>query len=57
MIKCDSIPNCFTMLEHSAIQYQNSQTYEELEEERLLDEVIDETGTVPCTSEGGDKKS
>ncbi len=29
----------------------------ELEEERLLNEVIDETGTVPCASEGGDKMS
>ncbi len=46
-----------TVLEHKATQYQNSQTYEELEEERLLDEVIDETGTVPCASEGGDKMS
>jgi hypothetical protein len=26
-----------------------------LEEERLLDEVIDETGMVPCASKGGDK--
>ena len=41
-----------TVLEHRAIQYQNSQTYEELEEERLLKEVIDETGTVPCANEG-----
>jgi hypothetical protein len=46
-----------TALEHRAIQYQNSLTYKELEDERLLDEVIDETGTVPCASEGGDKKS
>ncbi len=44
-----------TALEHRAIQYQSSRTYDELEEERLLDEVIDETGMVPCTSEGGDK--
>jgi hypothetical protein len=28
-----------------------------LEDKRLLDEVIDETGTAPCTSEGGGKKS
>ncbi len=46
-----------TPLEHRAIQYQNSQTYKELEEEILLNEVIDETGMVPCTSEGGDEKS
>ncbi len=45
-----------TPLEHRAIGYQNSWAYEELEE-RLLDEVIDETGTVPCASEGGDEKS
>jgi hypothetical protein len=46
-----------TTLEHRAIRYQNSRTYEELEDKRLLNEVIDETGTVPCTSEGGGKKS
>jgi hypothetical protein len=45
-----------TVLEHRAIRYQNSLTYEELEDKRLLDEVIDETGTVSCTSEGGGKR-
>jgi hypothetical protein len=46
-----------TALEHRAIRYQNSRTYEELEDKRLLDEVIDKTGTVPCASEGGGKQS
>jgi hypothetical protein len=46
-----------TALEHRAIRYQNSRTYEELEDKRLLNEVIDGTGTVPCASEGGGKKS
>ncbi len=46
-----------TALEHRAIRYQNSQTYEELKDERLLNEVIVETGMVPCASEGGGKKS
>jgi hypothetical protein len=46
-----------TALEHRAIRYQNNQTYEELEDKRLINEAIDETGTVPCASEGGGKKS
>jgi hypothetical protein len=46
-----------TALEHRAIRYQNSRTYEESEDKRLLNEIIDETGMVPCMSEGGGKKS
>jgi hypothetical protein len=39
------------------LQYQNSKTYEELEDKRLLDKVINEMGTVPCANVGGDKAS
>jgi hypothetical protein len=46
-----------TALEQRALCYQNSKSYEELEEERLLGEAINETGTVPCANVGGDKKS
>jgi hypothetical protein len=35
-----------TALKQRAAQYQNSQTYEELEDEQLLDEAIDETGMI-----------
>ncbi len=37
--------------------YQNSKSYEELGEEILLDEAINEMGTVPCANVGGDKES
>ncbi len=40
--------NVLTALEHRALRYQNIKSFEELEDERLLDEAIDETGTVPC---------
>ncbi len=46
-----------TALEQRALWYQNSKTYEELEDKRLLDEAINETGTVPCANVGGDKAS
>jgi hypothetical protein len=49
--------NVLTMLDHRALCYQNSKSYEELEDERLLDEAIDETGTVPCPTAGGDEES
>jgi hypothetical protein len=39
-----------TVLEQWVHQYQESQSYEELEDERLLDEAIDETGTVAAPS-------
>jgi hypothetical protein len=39
--------NVLTALEHRALRYKNSKSYEELEDERLLDEAIDETGIVP----------
>jgi hypothetical protein len=46
-----------TTLECRALRYRNSRTYEELEDERLLDEAIDETGTIPCAGKGGDEMS
>ena len=42
--------NVLTALEHRALRYQSSKSYEELEDERLMDAAIDETGTVPCSS-------
>ncbi len=44
-----------TALEHWALCYQNSQTYEELEDKRLFNEAIDKMGTVPCAKIGGDE--
>ena len=49
--------NVLTALDHRALRYQNSKSYEELEDKRLLDEAIDETGTVPCPNAGSDEKS
>ncbi len=49
--------NVLTVLEHWALCYQNSKLFEELENKRLLDEAIDETGTVPCPNAGGNKES
>jgi hypothetical protein len=46
-----------TALEHRVLQYQNSQTYKELDDEQLLNKAIDETGTIPCASKGGEEKS
>ncbi len=46
-----------TALEQRAVRYQNSRTYEELEDERLLDEAIDETGTLLCASDRGEERS
>ena len=46
-----------TALEQRAVQYQNSRTYEELEDERLLDEAIDKTGTLLCASNRGEERS
>ncbi len=34
--------NVLTALEHRALRYQNNKSYEELEDERLMDEAIDE---------------
>ena len=39
--------NVVTALELRAQRYQNNKSYEELEDERLMDEAINETGTVP----------
>ncbi len=49
--------NVLTALEHRALRYQNSKSFEELEDKRFLDEAIDETGTVPCPNAVGDKES
>jgi hypothetical protein len=46
-----------TALEQRAVWYQNSQTYEELEDEQLLDEAIDKTGTLLCASKRGEERS
>ena len=49
--------NVLTVLEHRALRYQNNKSYKELEDERLLDEAINETGTVPSPTAGGDEES
>jgi hypothetical protein len=49
--------NVMTVLEHWALCYQNSKSFEEFEDEHLLGEAINETGTVPCPNAGGDKES
>ncbi len=46
-----------TALEHGALRYQNSRTYKELDNKQLLDEAIDEMGTIPCANKGGEKMS
>jgi hypothetical protein len=43
-----------TALEQQARRYQESQSYEELEDEQLFDEAIDETGTVAAPLVEGD---
>ncbi len=40
----------YTALEHRALRYQNSLTYEELDNEQLLDKAIDEMGMIPCAN-------
>ncbi len=49
--------NVLTVLEHRALRYQISRSYEELEDKLLMDEAIDETGTVPRSSAGDDEES
>ena len=49
--------NLLTALEHQALHYQNSKSYKELEDKRLMDEAIDETGTDPCSIVGDDGES
>jgi hypothetical protein len=46
-----------TALKSRALQYQNSRTYKELEDEQLFNEAIDEIGMIPCTGKGGDEMS
>ena len=46
-----------TVLDHRALHYQNRKSYEELEDKRLMDEAIDETGTAPCPIAGNDVAS
>ena len=49
--------NVLTALEQRALRYQNSKSYKELEDERRMDDAIDETGTVPCFNAGGGEES
>ena len=49
--------NVLTALEHRALHYQNSKSYEELEDKHLMDEAIDETGSVLCSIVGDDGES
>jgi hypothetical protein len=49
--------NVLTTLDHRVLHYQNSKSYKELEDERLLDEAINETGTAPRPIAGGDEES
>ncbi len=49
--------NVLTALEHQALRYQNSKSYKELEDKHLLDEAINETGTVPHSNAGDDEES
>ena len=49
--------NVLTALEHQALRYLKSKSYKELEDKRLLDEAIDETGTVQCPTAGDNEES
>ncbi len=49
--------NVLTALEHRALRYQNRKSYEQLEDEHLMDEAIDEMGTVPCPIAGMMKRA
>ncbi len=46
-----------TALEQRAVWYQNSRTYEELEDKQLLDKAIDETGMLLHASNRGEERS
>jgi hypothetical protein len=46
-----------TALEQRAVRYQNSWTYEELEDKQLLDEAIKEKGMLLCASNRGEERS
>ena len=49
--------NVLTALEHRALRYQIGKSSDKLEEERIMDEAIDETGTVPRFKAGDDEES
>ena len=49
--------NILTALDHRALRYQSSKSYKELEDERLMDEAIDELGTIRCPIAGDDEES
>ena len=49
--------NVLTALEHRSLRYQTGKSYEELEEERIMDEAVDETGTVARFMTGDDEES
>ncbi len=46
-----------TALEQRAARYQNGQTYKDLEDKQLLDEAIDDTGTILRASKGDEERS
>jgi hypothetical protein len=46
-----------TALEQRAAQYQNSQTYEELEDEQLLNKAINEMGMILCATNRSEVRS
>ena len=46
-----------TALEHRALRYQTGKSSDELEEERIMEEAIDKTGTVPRFKTGDDEES
>jgi hypothetical protein len=49
--------NVPTALEHWTLRYLNSRTYEELENNQVMDVAIDETGIVSCNNVGMDELS
>ncbi len=49
--------NVLITLEHRVLQYQSSKLYKELEDKLLMDDAVDETGTVPHSDGGGDEES
>jgi hypothetical protein len=46
-----------TALEHRALRYQNSRTYEELDNKRLFNKAIDEMGMISCANKDGEEMS
>jgi hypothetical protein len=46
-----------TALDQRAAQYQNRWTYEELEDEQLVNKAFDETGMILCTTDRSEERS